>query len=245
MMRGNALIAFGASILGAAVASSLDLGEALGPAWAGWALAVPLPAILLSSAVDWYVVLAFRDGVEGVPACRLEEVGLARRRRYTKVWVAHRLACEAAIAVALVLAAVGISRNYSANLEEIGQAVGFLGGVGIVVALLARRWILGGLRFCLRQGPALANWVSGRDGNGTNRRGFVRDVSLDNGVKLVASPDGDERFIPLLRAVPDISKARTDHGCAPGNCKEWWRVGSEITCEVWLQAAEDLDRSAE
>jgi hypothetical protein len=71
-----------------------------------------------------------------------------------------------------------------------------------------------------------------------NRSGFVRDVSLDNGLKIVSRPDGDENFIQLIDAVPDISRANDGYGCTEQECKRWLKNGSEISCDVYLRALE-------
>lgn len=83
----------------------------------------PLLAILLS-AVDWYVILPFRDGVTGLPACRINAVPLSDRRRYTKLWIAHRLLCELSIAISLGVAGILLVHHYARSLGPIITVAG-------------------------------------------------------------------------------------------------------------------------
>jgi hypothetical protein len=124
-MKVNAALGLLIPLLLAILLAAFDLGPSLHPAAA--ALSVPLLAILFSSAVDWYVILPFRDGLVGLPACRVGEVDLATRRRYTKLWVAHRLGCEMSIAASLVVVVVLLLAHYTRNLDEIITIVGALG----------------------------------------------------------------------------------------------------------------------
>ena len=216
----------------------------LEPVWTAIPVSIPLLGILVSSAVDWYVVLPFRDGVVGLPVCRIGEVKLSTRRRYTKLWVAHRLICELTIVVSLLVTGVLLTNHYAHNLGPIVTVAGALGISAAAARLAWDRWVLGGLRFCLRQGPALGNWVVGpsftkREGEQI-REGFVLDVSLDNGLKVVAAPGATEHFIALRDAVPDISLRRSGYPCAEGRCKGWLRTddgeeGDGASCEVSRQ----------
>ncbi|MBN1608854.1 MAG: hypothetical protein JW940_19665 [Polyangiaceae bacterium] len=240
-MQLNAWLAFGTPVAVAAIAVKLALPAVIEPEWTSGFLAAPLLGILLSSAIDWYVILPFRDGVEGLPACRIDRVSVQARRRYTKLWVAHRLACEVLIAGALLVAAWGVISHYTGEPGAVLSVISFLGGASAVISVAWRRWVLGGLRFCLRQGPALGAWVTGysytRDEGRRRCHGFLRDVSLDNGLKVARTPEAQERFIALSDAVPDISVAREDYACTAAICRGWLRSGSEISCEVHLVGA--------
>jgi hypothetical protein len=240
-MKVNAVLGLLIPLLLAILVAAFDLGPLLHPAGVAAALSVPLLAILVSSAIDWYVILPFRDGLVGLPACRVEEVDLTTRRRYTKLWVAHRLGCEMSIAASLIVAVVLLLAHYARNFDEIITIVGALGIPAALVLVAGKRWFLGGLRFCLRQGPALGNWVKGptytkREGEKIHE-GFVIDVSLDNGLKIAAEPGGTEHFIALVDAAPDISESKDDYACTPGLCRTWLRIdqgesGTGISCEI-------------
>jgi hypothetical protein len=237
----NGALALGPSIALPCLIAAAGLGPVVEPAWTAVPLSLPLLAILVSSAVDWYVILPFRDGIAGLPVCRIDAVGLRSRRRYTKLWVAHRLICELTIATSLLVAGVLVVDHYAHNLGPIVTIVAALGISATAARLAWDRWVMGGLRFCLRQGPALGNWVVGpsftkRDGERT-RQGFVLDVSLDNGLKVVGAPGATEHFIALRDAVPDISVGMNGYACEDGTCRAWLRSGQgedaeSISCEV-------------
>jgi hypothetical protein len=236
----NALLALGPALVLACAVAAAGLDPVLDPVWTAFALSLPLLCILTSSAIDWYVILPFRDGVVGLPVCRLDSVSLVVRRRYTKLWVAHRLLCEMSIAGSLLAAAILLTHHYAHDLGPIVTIVGALGSSAAAARVAWDRWILGGLRFCLRQGPALGNWVVGpsysrKEGERT-REGLVLDVSLDNGLKVVAHPGATEHFIALKDAVPDISDKQENYACCEGECKAWLGAGSDqsgVTCEVY------------
>lgn len=241
VMLENVPLAFAGPLASGVVAFAVGLHPIVEPSSAAWTISLPLLAILSSSVVDWYVVLPFRDGIEGLPACRVEEVPVALRRRITKLWVAHRLVCELAITAALLATAFLVASHYTEDLSAVMGAVSFLGGVGVAVGLAWKRWVMGGLRFTLRQGPAVGNWTVGDSDRG-RRSGFVRDVSLDNGVKVVAAPTAAEHFIPLVFAVPDGSLPRRDYACDGMGCKEWLRNGDDVMCDVYWRALEAEQR---
>lgn len=241
-MDENGLLALVPSLGLAGIVAAIGLDPLIEPGWTALPLSIPLLAILVSSAIDWYVVLPFRDGVCGFPACRIDSVPLRDRRRYTTIWVAHRLICELSIAASLLCAAILLTHRYA---HDLGPLVTIASALGITVAtgrVAWDRWMMGGLRFCLRQGPALGSWVAGpsfsrREGE-QMREGFVLDVSLDNGVKVVAVPGGTEHFIALKDAVPDISVNKEDYACAGGSCRAWLRTEAgaderSVVCEIY------------
>jgi hypothetical protein len=242
MMDVNGLLAFGTSIAFACAVAALGLEPVLEPAWTAVPCSLPLLTILLSSAVDWYVILPFRDGIAGLPACRIDEVGVQARRRYTKLWVAHRLICELSIGASLLAVGVLLINHYAHGLEPIVTIAGALGISAAGAQVAWDRWVLGGLRFCMRQGPALGNWVAGpsftkREGE-RKREGFVLDVSLDNGLKIVAAPGATEYFIALKDAVPDISLIRDGYACRANGCRAWLRTDRgedkiSVSCEIY------------
>jgi hypothetical protein len=242
VMDANGLLALGLSLGLAVAVAAVGLDPVVEPVWGAIPLSIPLLSILISSAIDWYVILPFRDGVTGFPACRIEDVELSARRRCTKLWIAHRLICEISIAVSLLVAGILLVNHYAHNLEPFITVAGALGISAAAARVAWDRWVLGGLRFCLRQGPALGNWVAGpsftkRDGE-KMREGFVLDVSLDNGLKVVASPGATEHFIALKDAVPDISVRRGGYACGEGRCRSWLRTdrgedGKSVSCEIY------------
>ncbi len=240
-MKVNGVLGLLIPLLLAALVAAFDFRPLLHPAGVAAALSSAMLAILLSSAVDWYVILPFRDGIVGLPACRVDEVDLSTRRRYTKLWVAHRLACELSITAALIVALVLLLAHYVGNFEKIITIVGALGIPAALLLVAGKRWFLGGLRFCLAQGPALGNWVKGptytkREGEKIHE-GFVIDVSLDSGLKIAAEPGGTEHFIALVDAIPDISKPKDDYACQLGQCRAWLRIdhrnsSASASCEI-------------
>jgi hypothetical protein len=244
IMDTNGLAGLAPSLLLACVVAAAGLDPLVEPVWTAIPLSVPLLAVLLSSAIDWYVILPFRDGVVGLPVCRIDAVRLSDRRRYTKLWVAHRLICELWIAVSLLVAGILLVHHYAHSLGPIVTVAGALGISAAAARLAWDRWIMGGLRFCLRQGPALGNWVAGptysrREGERI-REGFVLDVSLDNGLKVVTAPGATEHFIALKDAVPDISVHAREYACGRGYCRAWLRTEEgddqrSITCELYRQ----------
>lgn len=242
VMKSNGVLALAPSLFLACSVAAVGIDPVVEPVWTAVPLSIPLLAILLSSAIDWYVILPFRDGVVGLPACRIDAVLLSDRRRYTKLWVAHRLICELSIAVSLLCVVALLTRHYLHDLAPIVTVAGALGITAAAGKLAWDRWGMGGLRFCLRQGPALGNWVRGpsysRKEGERMREGFVLDVSLDNGLKVVAAPGTTEHFIALRDAVPDISVNRESYACSEERCRSWLRTDAGddarmVTCEIY------------
>lgn len=239
IMRGNALIAIAPSALVALVALSLDATPIVRPAGGAWFLAAALPLILISSAIDWYLILPFRDGITAHPSCYAEPATIRERRFHTKLWVAHRLTCEVGLAVVLVGAVLVILNHYVKHgLSLADHLAGLGGGAALILAIAGRRWIKGGLSFCLDQGPALGNWVSGRDRAGDPVSGFVVDAALGNGLKVARRP-GEEKFIPLEKAIPDITDRHppVDYRCRPGVCRKWLQNGGHVDCDLYHRRA--------
>jgi hypothetical protein len=162
VMATNAVIALAPGLVVAVLVISTGLASELRPRAAAWTLTLPMLAILASSLLDWYALLPFRDGIEGLPACRVDAVTLTRRRRFTKLWIAHRLMCESLLAGALLASALILIGHYTRNLGVAGEIASVMGAAGIAVGIAWKRWIIGGLRFCLRQGPALGSWSAVR-----------------------------------------------------------------------------------
>lgn len=232
-MAVNGALAFPAPLAVALALLIAGLEPLVEPGWCGWLLATPLALVLVSSAIDWYVILPFRDGVVGDPVCIGEDED--RRRRYTRAWVIHRALCEIGLAATVTLGAVEIALHYFPDgSETLQNVVAFLGGIVIVLPLL-KRWHAC-LQFCLDQGPVLGAWVKGDTKKGKSVAGFFRDVSVGNGIKVVRRPDGLEEFIPLRNAVPDITTARPVQApvCTPDGCCRWLKTGTRMTCERGL-----------
>lgn len=235
VMRGNALIAIAPPTLVGLVVFLLDATPIVHPAGGAWFLAAALPLILLSSAIDWYVILPFRDGITAHPCCYADPETIGDRRFHTKLWVAHRLTCEVALAAVLVGATLVILDHYvRQGLSLADHLAGLGGGAALILVIAGRRWIQGGLAFCLDQGPALGNWVSGRNRAGDPISGFVVDAALGNGLKIASRP-GEEKFVPLQKSIPDITDPHPpfDYRCHRGVCKQWLQNGGRIDCDLY------------
>jgi hypothetical protein len=165
---------------------------------------IPIAA-LASSMVDRYLILPRLLGLRGLPIWRASTPAEEpRRRRLAQAWITHRALSELFIfpAIALVLAvALVAAGNALSSDRTLPAAFESLGGASIAIAVFgfaAPRW-KHSLRFVLSGPVALGSWVEGVTELLDPVTGMVVDVSVDPGVKIVAS-DGDRLFVPLALA---------------------------------------------
>jgi hypothetical protein len=181
-------------------------------------------ALLASSMIDRFVILPRLLGLTGPdPVWRPAAVDDRSRRRVAQGWVAHRGFCElfvfTAIAVVLAVALVAVINEVSHD-ETVPTALESLGGAGIAVYIFG----LSGPRhaqavtFCLSGPVVLGNWVRGRDEYGNQVEGFVLDVSVHPGVKLV-SLDDERNIIPLKNA-PSLNPVPRRAGADVAWCRD-------------------------
>jgi hypothetical protein len=164
-------------------------------------------AILTSSMVDWYLILPWAFGLfrgcspiweTGDEAPDLDK---DRRRWFAQVWVFHRGICElvvfTSIALLLAIGLVALGNALSSD-KTLPTAFESLGGAGVAVGIFG---YLGprlryGMNFMLAGPLGLGAWVESTDVVERHFAGFVIDVSIHPGVKLV-NESGDRFFIPL------------------------------------------------
>jgi len=174
-------------------------------AFAGVALAVIPVAILVSSMVDWYLIIPFCYGAFGtaiwVPP--VERIPL-QRRRYAKIWVAHRVICEICcyFALALIISILFVAVGNAVSHEHVlPVALESLGGSGIaftVLAYLGPR-VRDGWNYMLADNAGLGTWAEGTDIAGEPVEGLIVDVSVHPGVKIWTKEE-KWRFVALRLA---------------------------------------------
>jgi hypothetical protein len=195
----------------------------------GVALVVIPVAALASSMVDRYLILpycygAFGDPVWNVPP-RDEEAQKAAftpRRRYAKLWVAHRVVCEVlcyfslALIISVLFVAVGNAVSHERTLPI---AIESLGGAGIAFTVIAylRPRAGAGWDYVMAESAGLGTWARGVDELGDKVDGLVVDVSLYPGIKL-RTTNLEWRYIPLALAkhLHEFESAR------PAECNAEW-----------------------
>lgn len=208
-------------------------------------------SIFASHMVDWYLILPFVYGLFGPPIWEEDETALSpkRRRRYAKLWVAHRGICEVCVfislAVLLAIAFVAIGNAVSHD-RTLPQAIESLGGAGIafgVLTYLGPR-VRNALNYALAQSAGLGTWASGIDHFGDRVQGFVVDVSIHPGVKL-RQRDREWRYVPLGLAytLQDLDSGRPD----PAWCENAVRERKEAKLgsmppQPWTTAPEHSSR---
>jgi hypothetical protein len=191
-------------------------------AFGGVALAVIPVAILTSSMMDHYVILPFCYGQFGPPIWSMgTEPSEDRRRRYAKVWVAHRTICEICcyVALAILLAIIFVAAGNVVSHERVlAVALESLGGSGVaftVLAYLGPR-VRDGWNYMLAESAGLGTWADGIDNRGEQVEGLVVDVSIHPGVKLRTEKD-QWTFVPL--APPRLHEIQSRR---PAKCDEAW-----------------------
>jgi hypothetical protein len=160
-------------------------------------------ALLASSMVDRFVILPRVLGLtKPDPIWRAPTTLDDRsRRRVAQGWVAHRGICElfafTAIAVVLAIALVALINEFSDD-ATLPAALESLGGAGIAVYVfgISGPRHAAAIAFCLAGPVALGSWVTGVNEFGNSVEGFVLDVSVAPGVKLI-DLHGDRAIVPL------------------------------------------------
>lgn len=206
-------------------------------------LAIPL-GIFVSSAVDWYLIRPFREGVHNEPVCRSEVHRNGRAMDYARYWIMHRMVSEFVVYVGIViLVGLGFAVIAQAVQSEQGKgAVSFIGGLGIAVWALSE---LSGLRAALNfvRYPhcELGSWAEGRTENCADIAGFVLDVSIKPGVQLIESPRGypardiaDKRHSVPLRQAYAIKTVDPPRPICSERCEFWIP-----DCEMGLRELEE------
>lgn len=195
------------------------------------ALSVIPVAIFASHMVDSYLILPFVYGLFGPPIWEENDTQLSpkRRRRYAKLWIAHRGICEICVFVSLALllsivfVAIGNAVSHDNTLP---QAVESLGGAGIafgVLTYLGPR-VRDSLTYVLAQSAGLGAWATGIDYFGERVEGFVVDVSVHPGIKL-RQRNLEWRYVPLrlafgLQELQDENGVRPDAGWCENAVRE-------------------------
>ncbi|MDQ3933801.1 MAG: hypothetical protein M3340_04130 [Actinomycetota bacterium] len=212
-----------------------------GAAAVGGSLAAAIPmAIVVSGAVDWYVILPFVRGVFGPPACRTDAHDVETLRAYVKYRITHRVLAEfigwggLALVAAIGLIALG---RAAADDNTVASALASLSAGGIL-AYAAPRW-KHGVTYFFAQNAGFGTWAGGRDGRYEYVEGVVVDVSIHPGVTLRADPDGRDHSVPLgntatLSEIPSRSPTCSGRGCG----------GWLPRCEIG-ERAKDAARRAE
>lgn len=202
------------------------------------ALLIPL-SMLLSSAVDWYLIRAFREGVHDLPACQPEIQTSGRAMDYARYWVLHRMVAEffvyAAIVglIALTVTIAGENTDSKTG-ENIFNLIGLVGIVSWSLSELGKlRAALEFVRYPTKCG--LASWVTGRTKGGLDISGLVLDVSVKPGVQLIDEPRGhpapdiadEARSVPLYYR-DTIEPVVPPLPVCPGRECEFWIPDCEI-----------------
>jgi hypothetical protein len=163
---------------------------------ASCAAVIPL-SVIVSGAVDWYVIRPFREGVFGAPVC--QHAGSSRdREAYAAYWVLHRGICEFVIfgAIAMMIAFAAAWIAIASDDAIVLEALNIIGVGAIVWPATRMLWLLQhALRFVMQPKPGLGDWAMGRNREGETIEGFLVDVSTTPGVQLLPCPpdtDGDE-----------------------------------------------------
>jgi hypothetical protein len=195
------------------------------------ALTIPL-AMLVSSAVDWYLIRPFREGVYELPACQPEKQASDEAKDYARYWIAHRMVCEffvyLAISGLIALAATIAGEETHSNTGT--NILNLLGVLGILAwSLVELGKLKAALAFVRYPTCSLASWVRGRNAAFAEIEGFVLDVSVDPGVQLIDEPRGypagdiadPKRSVPLS-ARETIETLQPPRPICPGQKCEFW-----------------------
>jgi hypothetical protein len=171
-------------------------------AFAGVAFTVIPVAILASSMVDRYLILPYCYGAFGEPVWvpTTDRIPF-ERRRYAKIWIAHRMICETLcyVAVALVISIIFVAIGNAVSHEHtLPVALESLSGSGIAVGVLAYLGprVKSGWDYMMADNAGLGTWVEANDSVGERVEGLLVDVSLHPGIKI-RTADEKWRFVPL------------------------------------------------
>lgn len=192
---------------------------------------IPL-SMLVSSSVDWYLIRPFREGVHGPPACHPEVQQTTGPMDYARYWIMHRMVAEFLVyssivgLIALTATIVG-ERTDSETGKNVFNLIGLIGIVSWSVSELGK--LKAALEFVRYPTCGLAEWVTGRNGDGQDIAGFALDVSIDPGVQLIEAPRGHpardiaerDRSVPLkyrrtIKSIPAPVPV-----CAGQRCEFW------------------------
>jgi hypothetical protein len=152
-------------------------------------------AILVSSSVDWYLILPLALGAFGLAAWE-SEFDERHQRRLAQYWIAHRGICElfvfSSIALVLAVGLVAIGNAVSDD-NTLPEAIESLGGAGIAFGVLGYagpRW-KASMDFVLSGPIGVGMWVEGTDEVGQSVTGLVADISVAPGVKVISYDPGE------------------------------------------------------
>jgi hypothetical protein len=233
--------ALAAGVLGLLIPAGIAAGMSASPGFKGLlfsstaatftgvALVVIPVAALASSMVDRYLILPYCYGAFGEPVWSLpprdeeaQKSAFIPRRRYAKIWVAHRVVCEVlcyfslALIISVLFVAVGNAVSHERTLPV---AIESLGGAGIAFTVLAylRPRAGAGWDYVMAESAGLGTWARGIDEIGETVDGLVVDVSLYPGIKL-RTADLEWHYIPLSLAkrLHEFESAR------PAECDARW-----------------------
>lgn len=189
----------------------------------GTALVAIWVAILVSSMIDRHLIMPFVHGQLGPPIWSLgPEPSIRRRRRFAKVWVAHRAVCEICCytALAILLAIIFVALGNAVSHERVlAVALESLSGSGVaftVLAYLGPR-VRDSWNYMMADNAGLGSWVEGIDITGHRVEGFLVDVSVYPGIK-VYTRDEEWRFVKL----GDAPMLHESLGKRPNFCDEEW-----------------------
>jgi hypothetical protein len=157
-------------------------------------------AVLVSSAVDWYLIRPFREGVFAAPACK-PSVDIGAKERYQRFWIAHRLLSELLVyfAISGLIALATVVAKDQTTTETSGSILDVLGPVGIIGwTLFEIAKLKVALEFVRRPSDGgLGCWIIGRNDDGEDIEGLVLDAAIDPGIQLIDEARG--------HPAPDIS----------------------------------------
>ncbi len=206
---------------------------------------VPL-SIIVSSAVDWYLIRPFREGVYGAPVCQHVDAERAREA-YASYWVLHRGICELVVysAIAGIIAFGTATVSVSSKDPRVLAALNIIGVGAIVWPGTKLLWLMRhALAFVMNPRPGLGDWAMGRNCDRETIEGFLVDVSIAPGVQLIARPadetadaaeagEPDKRYVGLEDRGSLRRTTPPRPICADGICEFWIP-----DCEVGIRARE-------
>jgi hypothetical protein len=201
-------------------------------------------SLLVSSATDWYLIRAFREGVHGDPICNPELRRSGRGMTYATYWIFHPhdrrgLAYLCTVLVGLTIAAESTSNESSGELHQSGRRPRYrrLGNPGSDQAPRRSR---------IRPPAHLQSRQLGQGQNqqGADISGFVLDVSVKPGVQLIEEPRGHpaldlsdpKHSVPLTQreTIDEVDPPRLP--CPDGRCEFW-----VPNCEHGLRELDQLE----
>jgi hypothetical protein len=189
-------------------------------------------AVLVSSAVDWYLIRPFREGVFADPVCK-PTVDLGAKERYQRFWIAHRLLSELLVyfAISGLIALATVVANDQTTTKTSDSILDVLGPVGIIGwTLFEISKLKIALDFVRRPSDGgLGCWINGRNDDGEDIEGLVLDAAIDPGVQLIDEARGhpapdisvSERSVPLKYRKTMHRRAAPLPICPGDTCAFW------------------------